>query len=518
MNYYMNNMFSFWWSKLLFFIIGIAVISAFFNIALSAAILFFVFLFSLTLAVILKLNIGTRKLFVLLVIALLAHGAVVFLIYFSGFRPVGGGADYEVYHGMATQIAQRTWAGNFSLDNVRGGHDFTVLVGLAYALFYPDMLVGSLLILWFFCLAVIFSYLIARELGCSFITAFTAGILISLYPSYLYFGSLLLKDTVVIALALFALLLGVKMLKDFSWSKFLLFFIVLIVIIHLRFYIGYAIMFSFVISWFLVSNFDKKFLYGFYILFLLGFSPAILGNGYYGVSVLAEFITPEQITIYREIAYNPDSPYNENENPISRGQPIPGLDEPKVELPAPNPQKPDLQSVPNPSQPDLIEEAPSSVPLADSPSAQPIPSGFGSSFVIETGLQNGVVSFVKNYLRSFAYGSLGPFPWQFKYQRQQIALFETIPWYIIILFFCYSFFKSLKEKNVTHLALEKKISIFLIIFGVLAMAGLSLFINNYGIIMRIRIPIFISFIIAGCAIFNSYLENFLRKIPWLKNT
>ena len=483
-NYLANNTTSLL-VKVLFSVILIAVVLSFFSIITATAILFFIFLFSLTLALILKCNIGKRELFILLSIGFLIHFSLISFIYVTGFNPVGGGADYQGYHSMGKEIAGRIWAGNFSLEGVRGGHDFTLLVGVAYALFYPDILVGNVLVLWFFCLSLIFSYMIIMEMGCSRKVAFLAGLLILLYPSYLYFGSLLLKDTLVIPLVLFAMLLCVKILKEFSWIRLLLLFITLIPIIHLRFYIGYAVMFGFLASWFLVSNFKRKWLYGFYIFFLLGFSPLILGNGYHGMDVLVEFINPEQITIYREIAYNPNSPNNENLDPIQPGQPLPQNSDP--------------------------------ISGGTETPSEDVPSGFGSSFVVETGLSRGPLAFTINSSLSFAYALLGPFPWQLRYGRQNVALFETIPWYIILVMFGYCFFRAVKEKYILYLISQKKRVIALILFSVLALAGLSLFINNYGIIMRIRIPMVIMLIIAGCVVFDDYLENYLRKIPWLKN-
>ena len=56
--------------------------------------------------------------------------------------------------------------------------------------------------------------------------ALLVGLIISIYPSYLYFGSILLKDTVVIPLVLAGMLLLIKMLKSFTVWKFLIFFII----------------------------------------------------------------------------------------------------------------------------------------------------------------------------------------------------------------------------------------------------------------------------------------------------
>ena len=75
-------------------------------------------------------------------------------------------------------------------------------------------------------MAVLFAYFIVLELGGSEKKAFYIGLFMNFYPSYAYFGSLLLKDGLVVSLALLGVLLVTKMVKKFSWNWFLLFFAV----------------------------------------------------------------------------------------------------------------------------------------------------------------------------------------------------------------------------------------------------------------------------------------------------
>jgi hypothetical protein len=417
---------------------------------------------------------GKRKLMLLLLIGLVIHGSMITVIAVTGFRPTSGGADYEGYQAMATEIAWNVWSGNFSLDGVRGGHDFTLIIGGGYALFSPHPAVGAVLVLGLFIVALASVFLLVLELGGSPRIAFIAGLIVCLYPSYLYFGSLLLKDTLIIPLALIALLLCVKICKSFSWPKFLVFFLVLASVIHLRFYIGYAIMFAFLICWFLVAERYKKHLFwqGFLVAALLGCAPMLATFNYYdyyGAGTLWQFATPQQVTLYREVSYNPDAPNNESSMPAP-GQQIP------------------VNTVGQ------------------------VPSGFGSSFVVETGLSGGPVNFVTNSLITFFYGWLGPFPWQLRYLHQYVVFLEVVPWYALLAVFFWGMVYRMRRQNLKILWREKKYTAIPILFAGLAMAALTLFINNYGIILRIRIPMVIAIVVAGLIVGQPIFETYYEKL------
>lgn len=454
----------------------------FLNKGLTTGLVFFFFLLSVTFWVISKTSIKSRELYWLLTIGFLIHLAAVLFIY-VGFRPVGGGADYELYDEVAKKIFYRFWDGNFSLSGLFLGHGFSLMIGIIYIFIMPEMIVGQLFILWFFILSLIFAYLIIIEIGGSKKIAFISGLAVIFYPSYLYFGSLLLKDTAVVPLVLLGLLAAVKMLKNFSWPKFLLFFIALTALAQLRFYIGYAMLFGFIFSWFLASSlaFKKRIIYGLIIIILLGFSPQLLGSGYYGFKNFRGFLNFQRISFFREVVYAPTP------KPASN------------QVIAPN-------SVPSQVPASIPAYAPTPAP-ADT-YGQEIPGGRGSSFTIETGFNEGVFHFLKNYSMSFAFAFLGPFPWQFRYQRHIVSLIETIPWYLLLIFFVFRLLKLIREKRLLVFFKNYKFCAPLLFFGIISIGALSLFINNYGIIARIRIPVFISLL----SIIFLILSNDIEKI------
>ena len=117
--------------------------------------------------------------------------------------------------------------------------------------------------------------------------------------------------------------------------------------------------------------------------------------------------------------------------------------------------------------------------------------------------------FLRNSFQSFLYSLLGPFPWQFRYLRQVIALAETIPWYVMLLVAFYCLTRLIEKHGYAYLLTCYKSSLPLLLFGIIALGALSVFINNYGIIVRIRIPMFICFL---SVMFISLRDDDIKRI------
>lgn len=475
----------------------------FFDKALAIGLFFLILLSGATIFLLYGFALRDKNIYIVFLMGSLVHLGVVLFLSWTGFKPFGGGADFTLYNNTAIQIAQRFSHGNFSLQGLYTDHFFPILIGVLYMFVLPDMIVGQFFTIWLAAVSILLTYLIVLEIGGTKKIAFLVGIIISFYPSYLYFGSVLLKDTVVIPFALAGILLMLKMIKNFSWLKFLLFFIILTCLINLRFYIGYALMFTFIVCWPLLSGliFKKKITYWLIIIFLLGFSPQIIGNGYYASNSFKKLLNQERITYYREIVYS--------NNPPTTIQLV------TPELPPPPPVIPQ----PPPPQPPPPQQTPSKQEL----------NGSGSTFKLETGLDKGILQFSKNSLQSFLYSLLGPFPWQLKHQRQIMGLVETIPWYVLIVVSLCGCIRFIKKRRMLGFLKFHKFSLPLLLFSVLAIGALSLFINNYGIIARIRIPMFICLISVMFISFNGDIEKihekisyywwgWLHRLPFIKNS
>jgi hypothetical protein len=434
------------------------------NKALFFGILFDSFLTAILFSSLYYFGVRDKKAYVLFLIVFLIHFSAVLFICYTGFRPASGGADYEGYNQNAIEMARRFSVGNFNLEGLYTNHYFPALIGVIYTITIPNMIVGQMFVAWLAAFSVLMAYLIMIEIGGSKISAFLIGLIISAYPSYLYFGSLLLKDNVVIPLVLSGLLLSIKIFKKFNIFKFLIFFALLTGAMHLRFYIGFALMGSFIICWFLLSNFDikKKIVYGIFIILFLGFSPQLLGYGYYGTKPLKVYLNKDVITKYREVVYAPNSNIRQE---VSSQQ---------EDSSQPNSQNAKISQV-------AVEEKASS----------------GSSFVVEAGFEN-PFKFIKNYFLSFVYSLFGPFPWQLSQKRHILFLADTIPWYIFFVIIIYGIYKNFKIY---------KYALPLVGFSLMALGALSLYINNFGIISRIRMPIFISLLCVMVLSFDILFKN-----------
>ena len=427
---------------------------------LAVGLLFIALLTGITFVIISKIKTETKTLYLLFLITLLIHLGVVLFIHYAHFQPFSGGVgDYMTYNKEAQEISQGLRQGTLSLREVifnspvlQVTNYYPAVVGLIYRLTLPEVIIGELFNAWLVALSVLFVFLIVQEVTNSKKRAFLIGLIVNIYPSYVFYGSLLLKEALFICLTLAGLFLVLKLIKNFSWTNFLIFYIVLIVTTNLRFYISYVLIFTFIFCWLLISNLNlrKKVIYAIIIIPLLGFLPQISGHGYYGINLFKHFLTPQQITYYREVVYAPP--------------PVPTPEVPTPEVPTPP------------------------------------PPGTASTITVKTGLSN-PFSFLGNYLKSFIYVLLGPFPWQMKYSRHFLALIETIPWYFLLFFVIKGIIKSIRNY---------RIILPLILFSLGTLAILALFISNFGIITRIRIP---SFVVLLCLIplapnfQNKYLEN-----------
>jgi len=423
-----------------------------------------------------KAGLRGRIPYLVFALAFLVHILAVIFIFYTGFQPFSGGrGDYTTYNLTAIEVSERLSLGNFSLEGISYSHYYPIIIGYLYFLALPSMLMGQLLNAWIAALGVFFAYLLVKEIGGNSRQAFWTAMAVNIYPSFLFYSSLMLKDPLVIALSLAGLLLMVKVLKSFSLKTFLAFYFVLGFLIHFRVYIGLALLLAFIVCWFFLANLKikKRLVYGGVIVVLLGFLPQFAtAQGYYGIKFLKSYLNPEKIKYYREVVYAPP----EEKAPV-------------VEVTAKVEEAPIPDALP--LEPKIVEPAKPVEPAEPVQLAQPkeVENSFSapgqqSSVTVEAGFESPFV-FIKNYLISFTYSLLGPFVWQMKHLRHFLVLPELLGWYF--LFFLAT--KGVKE----NLKKYYRAALPLAVFGIIALGALSLFINNFGIITRIRMPVFIAF-------------------------
>jgi len=423
------------------------ILIAFFDKVLAVGIILLSILTMATFWIIKKLRLSNKNLLILLLVALVIHLVAVLFIYYTDFKPIGiGKGDSGSYHIMATRISNSFEQGNFSIDELIKGHYYPVVIGIIYTLTLPEMLVAQLFGVWLSVLTILFVYLIVIELGGSKKWAFLIGLIASFYPSFLFYGSLILKDTLVIPFTLLTILLTLKLIKSFSWRNFFFFLVALSIMFHFRFYLAYALLFAFLFSWLLLARFSlvkKKIIYSIIIIVILGFMPEVLkGHGFYGIDIFKNSLNIERVTFYQEKAYSP---------PATKLKSIKDLN--------------------------LSELS------GDSSLTNTFPGGWASTWnKEEVSSEENLPVFLINQLKYFGYILLGPLPWQMRYSHHLFALFEIIPWYILLFFIGKGIWESIKSRN--------KLIFPLILFSILTLGVMSLFFNNFGIITRIRIPVF----------------------------
>jgi 4-amino-4-deoxy-L-arabinose transferase-like glycosyltransferase len=430
--------------KILLTILGALIVSFILNIFDNILLMGFIFCALLafcTSLFLVKVKVMNKGLFLLFSLIFLFHIIIVLFVYYANFQPFGNGlGDFVGYDQNAKIIYSRLHNGDFSVGGLEStSHYYAVLLGYIYFFTAPSMLIGQLFNAWLSALISVLAYFIVIEIFGKNKYALLVGVIVALYPSLLFFGSLLLKDALITFLSLVAVLLIIKLIKNFSYGFFAIFYLISGLIFHFRFYIGFAVIFTFVISWLIFYNFDikKKFIYVLIFIALFGFLPQVFmidRAGYWGNILFKQYLNQKTISYYRNVAYAPEPQYvKEPENKPSQ-----------------------LEN-------NFSENQDTS----------------GSTFNIDTNFKN-PLNFIRGYSLSFVYSVLSPLPWQIKYKRQLYAFAETIPWYILLFFIIKGLIINFKRyyKKITPL----------LIFSFLILGNIALFINNFGIITRIRIP------------------------------
>lgn len=465
-------------------------VSSFLSRELAIGLIFVAFLAAVGIFFINKIKDEKQKkiLGTLFLIVFLLHALAVFFVYYTNFQPFSGGRGDFIYYNLdAQKISERIHQGNFSINGLSTSHFYPVIVGYLYAFTTPKILIGELFNAWMVSLIAVLIYLTVREVGRSEKEGFIIGLIVAVYPSLAFYSSLLLKEAITILFVTIALLMSLKIIKEFSWKKFVIFYLASVGVFHFRFYIGYALVLAFIISWFFLSNMQikKRAAYGIIMLLLMGFLPqiSIVGvwsSGYFGIRNFTSFLNPDTITYYRETVYAPTIPET----------PQPGSDFAPTNLETPQSGSGKDEVI----KPALIE-------------IEKTGTGDGreSSTTIKTGLEN-PITFLINTTLSFIFSLLGPYPWQLKKLSQLLVLPEIVPWYIFLFFIIKGVFKNIKK--------EYKVMLPLLFFSILVIGSLCLFMTNFGITTRIRMPA----ILALLCLLPFGLKSLNNiKIPFLEN-
>ncbi len=444
-----------------FIIIGGAFLAAlcFLDKKLATGLIMVFFLASLSIFFISRIKDEKQRkiISILFLISFVLHILAVLVVFYGSFQPFSDGrGDYLEYNLTATEVANRLSDNNFSLEGLPFGHYYAAIVGYLYYLTIPKMIIGELLNAWLVALTVVFVYLIVKEIGRTSKVAFVTALIVNFYPSLAFFGSLMLKEAFVVFFSTGAILLSLILIKRFSWRFFIFFYLLLIGLTHFRFYISVVLIFVFGICWILFSEFKlkKRIILGLVMAFFLGFLPMIsmvngLEQGYFGTNAVLRQLNFKTITYYREVAYN------------FRVDHVSGGSKGSID-------------------PEVIKNlTPEGVPVPDIVSNKDW--GQDSSINIKAG--NTPLQFIKNTFISFLCAFAGPFPWQLKSLKHIFVLPEILLWWACLFFILKGVIGSIKS--------EYKNILPLLLFGMIVVGMISIYMTNFGLVTRIRMPAFV---------------------------
>lgn len=458
-----------WFLGGLLLVLGLVLV---FDQDVGIALLMLLALSAATVVVLRRLGVCQREVYLLFALALVSHAAFALFVHYAEFQPFGGGpegGDFARYSAAAKEIAERVRAGNFSLSGVEGIPGLTyfpAIIGYVYALVTPAMVVGQLFLVWAAALAVLVVYFLAQELGASRPWAFLVGALGNVYPSFVFFTSYMMKEALVVLFALLSLLLLLRIIKQFSWQTYALLFLVAIPLANLRSEVYDAVAITFFISWLVFARMQvrRRVALGLVLIALYGLAPLIAtGNGYYDHKNFQEELSIEKAVSLKENAYLAVVP-----SPSQSGESAQPVSKPD-DLSSPSQREEPAPPVPEPGE---------STPVQKEPEVQ---GGRDSTVnTLQVG-EESLASFVWNQVRALAFVVLGPFPWQFSQPRHAATLVETIPWLLVLPFVVRGMWRKVrKDRHFESLAL--------VLFALLLFALVAFFINNFGIVMRIRMP------------------------------
>jgi hypothetical protein len=258
----------------LILILAVILTAYFFDKGLFFGLILIGILSGATFFVINKLGLKDKKIYWLFLVVLSIHLGATLFMYYAHFQPFSGGyGDYGGYQKQAQEIAQRVQHGNFSFQgmDIPVDHYYPVIVGYIYAFTVTSMLVGQLFNVWLAVISIIFIYLIVLEIGGSKTNAFIIGLISAVYPSYLFYTGLLLKDGIEAFFVILGVLFLIKIIKKFTWYNFAALYLAMFCATHFRFYIGYALIITFILCWFLFANINlkKRIIYGIIFIIIL---------------------------------------------------------------------------------------------------------------------------------------------------------------------------------------------------------------------------------------------------------
>ncbi len=219
---------------------------------------------------------------------------------YGGFYPIASGADDVSYF----ELTQRIYNGQ---DVPFISNDYPYVLALFYRFAGgPDLLVGQLLNVLAGAITVGFGVLLVQELTRKVAVqerkraVRLAGLLLTFYPSLLWYSTQLVKDPLLVMFGMAALYFQVRLLRRFHPGMALGWLISFAGLFPFRAYAAAALAFSLLIY---ILRFKPKLLVPAFV--ALAVFPYLLGKGWFGLSLLQGVaVNADTVAQFRQSAYS----------------------------------------------------------------------------------------------------------------------------------------------------------------------------------------------------------------------
>lgn len=227
---------------------------------------------------------------------------------FGGFYPLASGHDDGGYFASASAIAGGADVG--PLPSL-----YPLVLGLIYSVTGPDLMVGKFINVLAGSIAVAIGVLLARDLAreealldgqseaeivaAGERAANLAGLFLTFYPSLLWYSTQLVKDPILIMFGMWALLLGVRLLRRPSFWPALAWLFAFCGLFAFRTYAALTLGLSIVLF---TVRFRRNWILP--ILLIAGVGPMAVGQGPFGWYQIQPWLDTERLESFREVVYS----------------------------------------------------------------------------------------------------------------------------------------------------------------------------------------------------------------------
>ena len=375
-----------------------------------------------------------KDLWALIILTFLCHEFFVLLINYVIPSVANNVTDSVLYFNSSSEISYLMHNGTYSYGQVYSSHWYPSFLGLIFFIFTPSLFLGLNINILLISLSAVMLYKLASVWVNDRKVVFWLVILVmNTCLGLMFHSSLLLKEVWIIFLMLGIFLISNRMFTSlkFRWLNFTEILFLYLALHNLRFFVGYAVIFGFLVGWLSqsVMSWRQRFAYGvfmFVVVFGVTFSVTYL-------DVIKDIGGPKfQDVVRPSFIYKTRSDYFRNGSTTTNIQ--------------------------------VIEKKES----VDSLLGDSVKESYGFSI---TGI-----------FKSFSTVVFGPFPWQVSFKKYLIVFMDLLVWYPVLFLGILGMVKLGFKKSSMYLGAM-----------IIILASLVMGVDNAGALIRYRLPLFIIF-------------------------